>query len=294
MKHRDAVFLLFFLAMIVLLIVVRPVNYRFGYLFNIMIYASRPWWDVALKSEEARWQIIPNLGAPKRIPKEIICASHNFSVRPVLFDAKKYSPHPQVFDVILFNLEWDILEIRINELQSVVEKFVILESICTFTGRKKNETFRSNAALKLPSYSSIERQIFVYNPEDNCRAMSALRGAHHRFDAEIMLRSHVANAVMMAGAKRGDLIAFSDVDEIPRMETLNLLKLCDFGPRIHLALDSYRYSFEHRLWPEFVYRSTVTIFGRVDLSTLSHRCKLLILFPSPSSYLHSSAVQLSL
>lgn len=57
------------------------------------------------------------------------------------------SPGPrkrQVVDAVIFFIELDLLEIRIRELESVVDKFVILESNGTFTGHAKETVFANN------------------------------------------------------------------------------------------------------------------------------------------------------
>ncbi len=43
----------------------------------------------------------------------------------------------KVYDAFLFSNELDILEIRLQELKDVVDKFVIIESNTTFTGVEK-------------------------------------------------------------------------------------------------------------------------------------------------------------
>lgn len=52
--------------------------------------------------------------------------------------AKNKPKHlPRVFDMILLNDELDMLEIRVNELASVVDVFFILEAEYTFSGKPK-------------------------------------------------------------------------------------------------------------------------------------------------------------
>ncbi|KAF9926704.1 hypothetical protein BGZ67_007981, partial [Mortierella alpina] len=51
---------------------------------------------------------------------------------------------PRVFDVILLNDELDILEIRLNELHSVVDVFFIMEAEYTFSGKPKPLYFSDN------------------------------------------------------------------------------------------------------------------------------------------------------
>ena len=50
----------------------------------------------------------------------------------------------QVLDAVLMSSELDLLEIRMNELDSVVDKFFIVESNATFTGLPKVTYFAQN------------------------------------------------------------------------------------------------------------------------------------------------------
>ena len=52
----------------------------------------------------------------------------------------------KVVDAILMSNEVDLLEIRMNELDSVVDKFFIIESNATFTGLPKKTHFADNRA----------------------------------------------------------------------------------------------------------------------------------------------------
>jgi hypothetical protein len=49
-----------------------------------------------------------------------------------------------MFDCILINDELDILDIRLNTLDSVIEKFVIVESDLTHSGKPKPLHFQEN------------------------------------------------------------------------------------------------------------------------------------------------------
>ena len=50
----------------------------------------------------------------------------------------------RVIDAVLMSNELDLLEIRLNELDSVVDYFFIVESNATFTGLPKETFFRQN------------------------------------------------------------------------------------------------------------------------------------------------------
>lgn len=105
---------------------------------TFIVYATRPLWDHGLHEEFSRWKTIPNLGVFDD-DNEIVCTAHNFSVRT---NRHRRYGNIRLFDVFLFNSEWDILEIRLHELSKVVDRFIILEAECTFTGGLKPLTFQ--------------------------------------------------------------------------------------------------------------------------------------------------------
>jgi len=49
-----------------------------------------------------------------------------------------------IYDAFLFYNELDLLEIRLNELKDVVDRFVLLESSRTFTNKPKPLVFKEN------------------------------------------------------------------------------------------------------------------------------------------------------
>lgn len=52
----------------------------------------------------------------------------------------------RIYDCFTFFNELDLLELRLNELASVVDYFVIAEATHTFTGKPKPLHFKENAA----------------------------------------------------------------------------------------------------------------------------------------------------
>ena len=47
----------------------------------------------------------------------------------------------KIFDCFIFNNEVELLELRLNILNDVVDKFVIIEGNSTFSGKKKESNF---------------------------------------------------------------------------------------------------------------------------------------------------------
>lgn len=51
---------------------------------------------------------------------------------------------PKVYDIMLFNGELDILEIRLKVLNETVNKFILVESCITFSGKPKPYYYEEN------------------------------------------------------------------------------------------------------------------------------------------------------
>lgn len=221
--------------------------------FHVVSYGTRPLWDAAFKQEINRWKIIKNYHLSS-YDKQASCQLHNFTLRQLPV---------KVFDVFLFSSEVDLLEVRLRELNSTVDKFVIIEGDCYFNGQPKTVLFShiKNGKEFAPFLNKIHHHIIT----GICSA------SEKGFSAEALHRTKSVEIARHAGATDGDLFLFGDLDELPRHQTLELLSACDFGERIHLQLWTFRYSFEFPLYPEFVFRSTVSVLGRLPDSSISHR-----------------------
>lgn len=100
---------------------------------NALSYATRPLWDVA----EGPKHIIPHYYAEGLDINEQTCKIHGWKPRKGTY---------KVLDAILMSSELDLLELRLNELDPVVDRFYIIESNATFTGLPKETYFASNRA----------------------------------------------------------------------------------------------------------------------------------------------------
>lgn len=67
------------------------------------------------------------------------CILHGWSKR-------RDEANVKVLDAMLMSTELDLLEIRLNELDPVVDYFLIVESNATFTGLPKKTYFQENKA----------------------------------------------------------------------------------------------------------------------------------------------------
>ncbi|KAI9055446.1 hypothetical protein LZ554_000400 [Drepanopeziza brunnea f. sp. 'monogermtubi'] len=162
------------------------------------------------------------------------CHSHGWKVYPL------GEPRRKIYDLFMINTELDWLEIRLHTLQNHVDFFVVLESATTFTGLPKNLSLAEN----WPRFEAFRHKIIyhVLDLEDT----TVIRGA---WDKESFQRNAMFSQVfpILTGVQApnvGDVILVSDVDEIPRPETLTLLYNCQFPRRLTLRSKFYYYSFQ--------------------------------------------------
>lgn len=142
----------------------------------------------------------------------------------------------KVYDAVIFSVELDMLEIRMRELYDVVDHFVILESSRTFTGHPKNAVFQENRER----YSFAEDKI-IYK----LVPLRELVSGEEPWVNEGAMRNEMTRLLWSTDIKEGDYVIFSDVDEIPSRQTVELLSSCDgVPPAVHINLQSYLYSYE--------------------------------------------------
>ncbi|KAK9759726.1 hypothetical protein K7432_016979, partial [Basidiobolus ranarum] len=118
-----------------------------------------------------------------------------------------------------------------------VDIFIIAESDRTFTGKPKELTFQKNRDRFKFAESKIR---YVFHPGRD------LKPHESPFQQEGELRQSITRYLEEEKLTTGDLIIMSDVDEIPRADTIRLLRTCrGWGDIIHLQMREYIYSFEY-------------------------------------------------
>ncbi len=129
-----------------------------------------------------------------------------------------------VYDCIPFFNELDILKLRMQILSPYVDFFVIEEASVTFSGEPKRMIFAENRRL----FAEFEDKIRYVAVTD-----SPMEGVttHERdkYQKNQLIRG-------LSGCRPEDIIIFSDVDEIPRPETLmDVIGGFEAGKIYHLA-----------------------------------------------------------
>lgn len=113
-----------------------------------------------------------------------------------------------IYDCFTFFNELDLLEIRLNVLKDVVDRFVLVEADRTFTNRPKKLFFEENKSRFAPF---ADRIIHVKVTD------------HPPFKTAWHYESHQRNAIArgLMGASDDDVIIVSDVDEVPNPEVVS-------------------------------------------------------------------------
>lgn len=133
-----------------------------------------------------------------------------------------------VYDVFPFFNEIDLLEIRLNTLDSLVDYFVITECSTTFSGEPKELFFHENRK----KFSKFSGKI-IHQVVDNVPNLDPF--SRDRFQRD------QAKLILEASCNSEDFIIYGDVDEIPRPSAViaGIEAVKSSGGMAHLAQDLY-------------------------------------------------------
>lgn len=107
-----------------------------------------------------------------------------------------------IYDCFIFFNELDLLEIRLNILNEVVDKFVLVEASKTFTGKPKPLYYKEN-----------EQRFAAFKDKIVHRVIEDFSATGSAWDRETAQRNGILEAI--AGCNPNDVIIISDLDEIP-------------------------------------------------------------------------------
>jgi len=135
----------------------------------------------------------------------------------------------RTYDVLIFDHELEMLEVRLHELSPVVDRFVIVESPWTHSGKTKPLHFLNNLQQFEPFLSQIDHVIVDDMPHnidgDDLRWKYPERPA----DVRRVFRQREAawlSPTLWKTAREEDLVIISDIDEIPRRDTVGIFRYC--------------------------------------------------------------------
>ena len=170
-----------------------------------------------------------------------------------------------VIDVISYNGEADLLEIRLNILNDYVDQFIIVEAPTTFSGKSKPLYYQQHKAR----FKDFNTEYHVidenYTEEEIALAKGSPNtgGAAH-WEHEFLQKESIKKA--LTHLKDDDIVFIGDVDEV---WDFSLLRQSDFAKPIKLLLLVYTYWLNNR--SDEVFRGTlVARYKEIKNKCLNH------------------------
>ncbi len=157
----------------------------------------------------------------------------------------------KIYDCFMYYDEDTVVDIRLNCLDAHVDKFLIVESKFTHSGRKRDLLFDINQFKHFKNkivYLVLDHEpqgIEIIDDEDDESAQS-FKSIENAIRRENYHRNYIARGLIDADAE--DIIMISDADEIPNLENLDLKKIRNkliifqqkmFYYKLNLYLDSF-------------------------------------------------------
>ena len=131
----------------------------------------------------------------------------------------------KIFDCFMYFDEEQVLDLRLNVLYQNVDYFVIVESIFNHKGEKRNLLFNSQKFEKFNDkiiylvYDKIPQLVKPIKETDNEKEKDG------KYIMNALYRENAQRDFILEGLKsanKDDLILISDVDEIPKLSSVNL------------------------------------------------------------------------
>ena len=131
----------------------------------------------------------------------------------------------KIFDCFMYFDEEQVLDLRLNVLYQNVDYFVIVESTYNHKGEKRNLLFNSKKFEKFSDkiiylvYDKIPQLVEPIKETDNEKEKDG------KYIMNALYRENAQRDFILEGlksAKKDDLILISDVDEIPKLSSVNL------------------------------------------------------------------------
>ena len=160
-----------------------------------------------------------------------------------------------IYDCFSFFNELDLLEIRLNVLKDVVDKFVLVEATHTHTGKPKPLYYEENKAR----YAAFADRIIHVVVDDFSTADGAKTQRERAWSIENIQRNAVARGLV--DAKADDTIFISDLDEIPSPECVQKAVGLPGITRLGLMQCNYYLNFHNYTSPEWTLGTQALSYG---------------------------------
>ena len=160
----------------------------------------------------------------------------------------------KIFDCFMYFDEEQVLDLRLNVLNDFVDYFVIVESTQNHKGIKRELLFDQSKFQKFKNkiiylvYDEIPKNVETIsdNEDENEKDRKYIMNAVYRENSQ---RNFITKGLQKAD--ENDLILVSDVDEIPKLNSLNLSKIDNkilifkqdmFYYKFNLAIPNFKWS----------------------------------------------------
>lgn len=137
----------------------------------------------------------------------------------------------RVIDCFTFFNELEVLDLRLNILQDIVDLHILVESNQTFSGKSKPLFYRDNSNL----FQRFSNRIVPIE------VMDMPTSPKNRWEREFHQRNSIMRGLRLAGAEPEDIILIGDVDEIPRPKKLVEILRSPLDTPLILGQNLFRY-----------------------------------------------------
>ncbi len=184
--------------------------------------------------------LLPSLVEKNRVLLESIqneTQIDNFNQYAV-FDRNRTLFKNQIIDCFMFGLEYelDLLEIRLEYLDPIVDHFVLVEARFTQLGNSKELYFEKNKQ-RFSKYLHKIVHVIVDNP---------ISTAYGSWDNEHFQRNNIRVGLDKLDLNRNDIVMISDLDEIPNHEAIKLYHNNNVQLTFGLEQDMYYYYLNYK------------------------------------------------
>jgi len=148
----------------------------------------------------------------------------------------------RLFSFILFNSEYDLLDLYLSEYYEIFDYFVIYESNMTFTGTPKPLYF-TRALLETSRYDKFKDKLIPLPMEIK---VNENNGRGYAFPREHLARREViAEGLKSVHARHGDLYMHGDLDEMVKPHVIARLKKCGGWEHLQVGIGGGPKSFKN-------------------------------------------------
>ena len=154
-----------------------------------------------------------------------------------------YKRDPIVIDCFLFYNELDMLKLRIEENNDIVDYFILVESTKTFTNIPKKLYYQENKKL-FEKYDHKIIHVIVDDMPDGDDGIYDKVGKGSNWNRERHQRNCMMRGIQQLNLHSDDIILIGDVDEIISHDCLQLLKSEGVKGIYVLYYDFYLYNLE--------------------------------------------------